>query len=143
MMSACLRSVRIAMVPGICVAPDLGVESAPGSTIPFACETSSVRRRTLRTSRVRTAYLIVHAIQTATPATNITRRRPPLESGGSWASLRAMAAWKGLVGPTALPTIAAPARGLIVSSVVLPAGKHPRERRGDNDRAAKKEDGVR
>ena len=50
----------------------------------------------------------------------MARRRPAAENGGSCASLSAIPAWNGLVGPNALPTIAAPALIATTATASMP-----------------------
>ena len=73
--------------------------------------------------RFRAAYRIVQPIHMANATRNNARRSPPPESAGSWASLSAMPAWNGFVGPKALPIIAAPA---LIATTTTPSTPRPR-----------------
>ena len=75
---------------------------------------------------IRRACRMVHATQIANPATSMTNRIPPPASGGSSASLSAMPAWNGFVGPNADPTIAAPA---LIATTVIASTPMPRPSR--------------
>jgi hypothetical protein len=56
----------------------------------------------------------------------MARRRPPPDIGGSSASFMAIPAWNGLVGPNALPTMAAPQLMATTTTALTP---RPRPRR--------------
>src|SRR4029078_2344753 len=73
---------------------------------------------TLASVRVRLAYTMVHATHSTSATADMTLRNAKPEDAGSCASLMAMPAWTGFTGPTALPTIAAPA---LIATTVTPS----------------------